>query len=648
MSFRYLTGLIIVLILLMAVSASFAETINYSYDDMFRLIKAEYEDGTVVEYVYDNLGNRLVKTTSLLGSPANNPPYTPFNPFPADASIDIDTNADLSWTGGDPDADDNVVYYVYLGTSTPLPLVSSNFQPGFDPGRLEVLTTYYWKVVTRDNHNAKVESPVWSFTTKNDPPSMPGNISPGNGVTVISNSVDLSWSSSSDPNPGDTITYDIYFGASSPPPLVESGYSGTNYQVTNLTKYTTYYWNIVAKDNHGAISSGEEWSFISIPVTYVSGTISSDTTWTYANSPYIVDGNISVNTGVTLTIEPGVVLKFKQNNILTVNGTLNAIGTATEPIYFTDLRDDSIGGDTNGDGSATSPAKGWWKGISVESGGTATLDYTVVKYGGCNCNFSSYSNVYKTGSGNLTITNSTISDSLLDGIKLSSVTGTITISSNTILNNATGINVDSTSGGTFQGNIIMGNTSYGIYHTGNNVINAIYNYWGDSSGPLDSSDDRATGGLYNPNGIGNRVSDKVNYYPWTFAYTDMDNDGILDDGDYTGIAGDNPCTGGNTANCDDNCWLTPNPDQADIDSDGIGSTCDNCPSSPNTEQLDTDGDGIGNSCDNCPTVPNPDQLDTDNDGLSNACDSDDDNDGWSDEIEIAAGTDPLDSSSVTV
>jgi hypothetical protein len=37
----------------------------------------------------------------------------------------------------------------------------------------------------------------------------------------------------------------------------------------------------------------------------------------------------------------------------------------------------------------------------------------------------------------------------------------------------------------------------------------------DLSGPLDDSDDRVTGGLYNPTGLGNKVSDHVNYYPWT-------------------------------------------------------------------------------------------------------------------------------------
>ena len=54
---------------------------------------------------------------------------------------------------------------------------------------------------------------------------------------------------------------------------------------------------------------------------------------------------------------------------------------------------------------------------------------------------------------------------------------------------------------------------------------------------------------------------------------DNDNDGVLDDGDGSGVAGDFPCTGGQTADCDDNCPLTWNPDQTDTDADGTGDAC---------------------------------------------------------------------------
>lgn len=57
-------------------------------------------------------------------------------------------------------------------------------------------------------------------------------------------------------------------------------------------------------------------------------------------------------------------------------------------------------------------------------------------------------------------------------------------------------------------------------------------------------------------------------------FVDSDCDGILDDGDASGTPGDNPCTGGNTFRCDDNCPNTYNPDQADSDGNGIGDACE--------------------------------------------------------------------------
>ena len=69
--------------------------------------------------------------------------------------------------------------------------------------------------------------------------------------------------------------------------------------------------------------------------TYVSGNITTDTTWTKANSPYIVTGTIQVFSGVMLTIEPGVTVKFNDATQLTVGGQLIAIGTDSERIIFT-------------------------------------------------------------------------------------------------------------------------------------------------------------------------------------------------------------------------------------------------------------------------------------------------------------------------
>lgn len=81
--------------------------------------------------------------------------------------------------------------------------------------------------------------------------------------------------------------------------------------------------------------------------SYVNGIISENTTWTTAESPYIVNGNLLVNSGSTLTIEPGVSVKFDRSTTLQINGGLVAIGSPSEPIVFTSNASNPRPGDWN-------------------------------------------------------------------------------------------------------------------------------------------------------------------------------------------------------------------------------------------------------------------------------------------------------------
>ena len=92
------------------------------------------------------------------------------------------------------------------------------------------------------------------------------------------------------------------------------------------------------------------------------------------NIAYIMD-NLTVNPGAVFTILPGVVIKFSNyyNGIL-VNGALVAVGTSTQKIIFTSLKDDSKGGDTNNDGNGSSPSKANWNSIDFAASSTDTLN----------------------------------------------------------------------------------------------------------------------------------------------------------------------------------------------------------------------------------------------------------------------------------
>jgi len=65
----------------------------------------------------------------------------------------------------------------------------------------------------------------------------------------------------------------------------------------------------------------------------VSGIITSDTTWTKANSPYTLTGPLCISAGVTSTIEAGATVNLGSYYIM-LNGTLNAQGSNSDKIYF--------------------------------------------------------------------------------------------------------------------------------------------------------------------------------------------------------------------------------------------------------------------------------------------------------------------------
>jgi hypothetical protein len=76
----------------------------------------------------------------------------------------------------------------------------------------------------------------------------------------------------------------------------------------------------------------------------IGGIISTNTTLLASESPYTVNKNVLVLEGITLTIEPGVTLNFRDSIFMQVSGTLRAVGTEEKPILFKGMPGDSYYG----------------------------------------------------------------------------------------------------------------------------------------------------------------------------------------------------------------------------------------------------------------------------------------------------------------
>jgi len=103
--------------------------------------------------------------------------------------------------------------------------------------------------------------------------------------------------------------------------------------------------------------------------TSVSGNQSGS--WTQANSPYQVNGDITISQGQTLTIEAGVEVHFQGHYKITVLGKIITNGTETNPVLFT----------------ADNHSTGWGGILIDHSSQISNFNHTTFEYGIATGNF---------------------------------------------------------------------------------------------------------------------------------------------------------------------------------------------------------------------------------------------------------------------
>lgn len=212
--------------------------------------------------------------------------------------------------------------------------------------------------------------------------------------------------------------------------------------------------------------------------------------------PYAASSDVSIFSGASVTIPAGTTIAMSADSELIVeeNGELIAIGTEEAPVAFID----------NPENEAD------WRGLVVRSD-SVTLRNCVIEGSSqhglaienaapiierCRIQGNDTDGIVVTGSQFPVLGANSILGNGQDGIKV-----TLDAMPNDLL--------------VVSDHVISNNGGFGIRNPSSDFnIDAQYNYWGDDSGPLDASDDRGSGGLYNPEGLGQEVSDGVLYDPW--------------------------------------------------------------------------------------------------------------------------------------
>lgn len=219
--------------------------------------------------------------------------------------------------------------------------------------------------------------------------------------------------------------------------------------------------------------------------------------------PFVNTGlDVSVDSGETLTISSGAVVKFSGG--IDVSGTL-VVGSADSDATttLTSATDSSLGGDTN-EGDNAAPAPGDWWGVLAEEGSSVTIRHAFIAYAGSpkQCGYGvCYGQVTNLG-GDVAISDSVFATSTYR--QIAQMGGTTSVERSNIVKGPLFAQV---SGGNLSvhDSSIAGVTD-GIQNNTAVDVDATDNWWGAASGPQNADT--------NPDGTGASVSAHVLVTPW--------------------------------------------------------------------------------------------------------------------------------------
>lgn len=243
-------------------------------------------------------------------------------------------------------------------------------QSVFQDTGLSANTTYFYKVYAYTSYlptDISAYSNEVSATTASfiSPPAAPSVLTAigDNGWTI-----DLTWTDNSTNEDGFIVERspdDVTFAE-----IKRLGPDVLSYSDNKVLASVPYFHRVRAFNNVGeSANASASITTNFLTPTDLSGGVAADTILTAANSPYFVSANYTIASGFTLTIEPGVHIRFASGVGIEVRGHLEAVGTASAPIVFTAA-------------DPSTATQGAWSGIHIANqlGGSATIQYAEIAF----------------------------------------------------------------------------------------------------------------------------------------------------------------------------------------------------------------------------------------------------------------------------
>ncbi|MBE2257087.1 MAG: hypothetical protein IAE65_12915 [Ignavibacteria bacterium] len=319
----------------------FAQSISYQYDNLNRLTRVDYGNGSVVVYTYDANGNRLTET--ITGIPL---PVAPTLSLPLNGSTGILLNPSFDWSNV-PNAtsyrlqiSNNNLFTNILFDSAGI----TNSQFNLTSNILNTLTFYYWRVSAVNIAGSSNPSETWSFKTIGTPFSVTLLNPPNNSINQPVN-VNFNWKKTSDQTLtitdfGEIVTnnktsektseailkywFEITSDTINFSSIIrDSSITDTIKTLSNLSNSTNYFWRVKGKNEVGWGNFSSWFKFTTIVPAPLSPSLISP-----------VNGSIGLP----------VALKFDWNNI--VNATNYRFQLATDSLFNTTILDTVVSEDS--------------------------------------------------------------------------------------------------------------------------------------------------------------------------------------------------------------------------------------------------------------------------------------------------------------